>query len=82
MPYPGAPPERRRPGWRPALGAGAALVLSALAAVGVGGPAAAQTAYAGDQWGLSQIHAPAAWASGTGSGVRIGIVDTGVDAGH
>ena len=34
------------------------------------------------QWGLDQIGAPAAWARTTGTGVRVGIVDTGVDLGH
>ena len=34
------------------------------------------------QWGLDQIGAPAAWARTTGAGVRVGIVDTGVDLGH
>ena len=34
------------------------------------------------QWGLAQIGAPAAWASTTGAGIRIGIVDTGVDLTH
>ena len=35
------------------------------------------------QWGLTQIHAPAAWARGAkGAGVTIAIVDTGVDFGH
>src|SRR2546430_10109337 len=36
----------------------------------------------GQQWGLAQIGAPAAWATTTGAGVRIGIVDTGVDLTH
>jgi subtilisin family serine protease len=36
----------------------------------------------GKQWGLSAIGAPAAWARTTGAGVRIGIVDTGVDLTH
>ena len=35
-----------------------------------------------EQWGLAQIGAPAAWAKTTGAGVRIGVVDTGVDLGH
>src|ERR671928_1415712 len=35
-----------------------------------------------EQWGLEQIGAPAAWATTTGAGVRIGIVDTGVDLTH
>ena len=34
------------------------------------------------QWALARIGAPAAWSLSTGSGVRIGIVDTGVDLGH
>ena len=36
----------------------------------------------GEQWSLQKIGAPAAWASTTGAGVRIGIVDTGVDLTH
>jgi subtilisin family serine protease len=34
------------------------------------------------QWGINAVGAPAAWAKTTGKGVRIGIVDTGVDLGH
>ncbi|MGH9282759.1 MAG: type VII secretion-associated serine protease mycosin, partial [Acidimicrobiales bacterium] len=34
------------------------------------------------QWALARIGAPAAWATSTGTGVRIGIVDTGVDLEH
>lgn len=34
------------------------------------------------QWGLERIGAPSAWAESTGEGVRIGIVDTGVDLAH
>ena len=35
-----------------------------------------------EQWSLQKIGAPTAWASSTGAGVRIGIVDTGVDLTH
>ena len=35
-----------------------------------------------NQWNLVQIGAPAAWTRSTGAGVRIGIVDTGVDSAH
>jgi subtilisin family serine protease len=35
-----------------------------------------------EQWSLQKIGAPAAWANTTGAGVRIGIVDTGIDLTH
>jgi subtilisin family serine protease len=35
-----------------------------------------------EQWSLQKIGAPAAWQHTTGTGVRIGIVDTGVDLTH
>ena len=35
-----------------------------------------------EQWSLGKIGAPAAWASTTGAGMRIGIVDTGIDLNH
>ena len=35
-----------------------------------------------DQWGLARIGAEKAWTRTTGAGVRIGIVDTGVDLNH
>ncbi len=56
------------------------LVLAATATVVLAGTdraaAAADSSY---QWGLAAVGAPTAWAEGTGVGVRIGIVDTGVD---
>jgi subtilisin family serine protease len=72
----------RRPGARLTRAAGAMLVLGSVFLVTAAGPANGQAAYLGDQWGLTQVNAPAAWASGTGAGVTIGIVDTGVDANH
>ena len=61
-------------------------VLGAVAATValIPGPA---TAVTGDpllpqQWALPQIGAPVAWQSATGSGIRIGVVDTGVDLNH
>ena len=48
-------------------------------------PAAAATPndpHFGSQWGLSKIGAPTAWDTGTGQGVTIAIVDSGIDAGH
>src|SRR5205814_1836319 len=38
--------------------------------------------HAPTQWGLLQVAAPGAWAVSTGTGVTIGIVDSGIDAGH
>jgi subtilisin family serine protease len=35
-----------------------------------------------EQWSLQKIGAPAAWAATTGAGIRIGVVDTGVDLTH
>ena len=54
-------------------GAGAPWVTRALAAADPG---------QAKQWGLATIGAPTAWAKSTGAGVRIGIVDTGVDLTH
>jgi hypothetical protein len=34
------------------------------------------------QWGLDKIGAPAAWASATGKGVVIAVLDSGIDATH
>jgi subtilisin family serine protease len=34
------------------------------------------------QWGLLQVGAPAAWTVSTGGGVTVGVVDSGIDAGH
>ncbi len=35
-----------------------------------------------DLWGLDQVHAEQAWASSTGEGATVAVVDTGVDLGH
>jgi subtilisin family serine protease len=34
------------------------------------------------QWGINTVGAPTAWSKTTGKGVRIGIVDTGIDLTH
>ncbi|MCA1845865.1 MAG: S8 family serine peptidase, partial [Actinobacteria bacterium] len=63
---------------------GIALTLCALMTVGF----VATTAGASNdtdfakQWGLAKIGAPEAWAHTTGQGIRVGIVDTGVDLTH
>jgi subtilisin family serine protease len=62
----------------------AALALSSfLIVLLVAAPAqASNDPYFAKQWGLAQVGAPAAWGSSTGAGIRIGIVDTGIDLTH
>jgi thermitase len=50
---------------------------------GAPGTGAANDPLFARQWGLDQVHAPAAWARGAkGAGVTIAVVDTGVDLKH
>jgi subtilisin family serine protease len=64
------------------------IMLSAFAVTLALVPAAgASTATPSDehfglQWGLQQVNAPQAWATATGAGQRIAIVDSGVDLSH
>lgn len=61
---------------------GSAVV--ALATVAVGSPADAVTndPLRSQQWGLDQVRTEAAWATSTGSGVVVAVVDSGVDLDH
>jgi subtilisin family serine protease len=69
-------------GWRkasPALALAPMLVL----AFAFAPPAGASNDPAFPQlWNMQKIGAPTAWATTTGAGARVGIVDTGVDLGH
>jgi serine protease len=38
--------------------------------------------YFAEQWALQALRVPAAWSRSTGAGVRVGVVDTGVDLAH
>ena len=60
------------------------LLALALAAgfVGLNPAKAADDPLTNRQWGLTQIHAPAAWSVSTGTNVKIGIVDSGVNRNH
>ena len=58
------------------------LAVMALTVVVAGPASATNDTYFGRQWALTQIGAPGAWTVATGSGVTIGVVDTGVDIGH
>jgi subtilisin family serine protease len=67
-----------------ASSAGAGTILASLllgpgAMSFLGAAPAVAASYSGDQWGLDVIGAPTAWQYGTASGIRIGIVDSGVD---
>jgi subtilisin family serine protease len=58
------------------------LAVSALVLVPTGGAGASNDPSFKDQWALARIGAEPAWGRTTGAGVRIGIVDTGVDLEH
>lgn len=64
-----------------------ALLIAMMPALVWAAPAASDDAgpndpFYGQQWGLARIRASEAWATATGSGVTIAIVDTGVDLSH
>jgi subtilisin family serine protease len=58
------------------------LAAVALVLVPATGAQASNDPSFGNQWSLARIGAEKAWARTTGAGVRIGIVDTGVDLNH
>ena len=35
-----------------------------------------------ETWGINRVHAPAAWPLTEGKGVKVAVIDTGIDAGH
>jgi len=53
-----------------------------VAAAAGGGAVAPNDALFAKQWGLGVIGAPEAWGTTTGTGIKIGVVDTGVDLTH
>ncbi len=56
--------------------------LSLLAAANLQFAQAADDPYANQQWNMTQIHALSAQSISTGSGVKIGIIDSGVSRNH
>lgn len=61
-----------------------ALVSAALLSIGLiaGSAGASNDPLFSRQWGLTRIQAEQAWATATGQGSLVAIVDTGVDLGH
>ncbi|MFU8851501.1 S8 family peptidase [Micromonospora sp. SL1-18] len=62
-----------------------ALAAATVVAASVGAAparAAVNDPMFGKQWGLQQVRAEAAWATSTGKGIVIAVVDTGVDLSH
>jgi serine protease len=60
----------------------AAATLSAIALTAAPASAAPNDPLYAKQYGPQQIHAEQAWATSTGAGAVIAVVDTGVDLGH
>jgi len=58
------------------------LMIGALMVVPMAGARASNDPFFKNQWALGKIGAEKAWTRTTGAGVRIGIVDTGVDLAH
>jgi subtilisin family serine protease len=59
-----------------------AVFFAAVAVLLIALPArASNDSFFGDLWNITKVNAPGAWGVSTG-GVRVGIVDSGVDAGH
>ena len=51
-------------------------------ALAVASPAVAADPLRGQQWGLEMIKAPGAWATSTGVGAEVAVIDTGVQRDH
>jgi subtilisin family serine protease len=62
--------------------AAAAAALAALAVTATPAHAATNDPFYAQQYGPQQVHAEQAWATSTGAGAVIAVVDTGVDLSH
>jgi subtilisin family serine protease len=67
---------------RPLTIAATALAVAAALAPAAAAQTTPDDEYFGLQWGQQQINTPEAWATSTGAGQTIAIVDSGVDLGH
>jgi subtilisin family serine protease len=59
-----------------------AVTAATLAVAPAAGAAAPSDPYWALQWGPRQVHAEQAWATSTGAGQTIAVVDTGIDLTH
>lgn len=70
----------------PAPDAAAALKTLAPALAGARAAAAQDAALARSSravpWGVARVDAPAAWSSGQGAGIKVAVIDTGIDCTH
>jgi subtilisin family serine protease len=56
---------------------------ASLTSAPAGTPSPSAVPWWSQQWGLQRIQADGAWAAGvTGSGIEVGVIDTGIDYGH
>src|SRR5262245_36271263 len=58
------------------------LVAAALAPAAAAAPGSTNDPYVGLQWNLDQLRAPPAWATSTGAGQVVAVVDSGVELSH
>ena len=50
--------------------------------VGLGVQVAAADSAGKAPWGIQRVHAPQVWSRATGAGVKVAVIDTGIDATH
>ena len=67
---------------RAVLRVAAAAAMVALPFAGAGPASATNDPYWDRQWAPVKIGLPSAWESSTGAGIRIGLIDSGVDMAH
>ena len=57
-------------------------LIAGILALATASPALAADPLRGEQWGLEMVNAPGAWATSTGIGAEVAVIDTGVQRDH
>lgn len=70
------------PSFASVLGALAPGRLAAESAAVRDAAARSSASRSGVPWGVARVNAPAAWSSGQGAGVKVAVIDTGIDCTH